>query len=189
MPREDRRERFGLHEPVGDTARRAVVVRVDVRARAAVRHGEPAAGGEQRGKARHEPLRVGKMRKGVIDDDRVKALAERRGLRVAADEAHVLLREFFARDADHLGGDVHGGDALDVPAQIVANEHARAAGNVQHAAARRHLRIIENAADLLVAADHTGVPFSGALIEERDHILLLDHPCVPTKNVAVSIFW
>ena len=170
-------------------ARRAVVVRVDGRARAAVRHGEPPAGGQQRGEARHEPLRVGKVRKGVINDDRVKALAERRSLRVAADEPYILLREFFARDADHLGGDVHGGDALDVPAQIVADEHARAARDIQHAAARRHLRVIENAADLLVAADHTGVPFSGAFIEERDHVLLLDHPCVPAKNVAVSIFW
>ena len=166
-----------------------MVVRVDVRARAAVRHGEPPAGGEQRGETRHEPLRVGKVWKSVIDDDRVKALAERRALRVAADEAHVLLWELFARDTDHLGGDVYGGNAFHVPAQIVADEHARAAGNVQHAAARRHLRVIENAADLLVAADHTGVPFSGTLIEERDHILLLDHPCVPAKNVAVSIFW
>ena len=129
------------------------------------------------------------MRKCVVDHNAVEQGREVRLRRITAEHSYVLLREFFARDADHLRGDVHGGDALDVPAQIVADEHARAAGNVQHAAARRHLRVIENAADLLVAADHTGVPFSGALIEERDHILLLDHPCVPAKNVAVSIFW
>ena len=73
--------------------------------------------------------------------------------------------------------------------EVIREHDPRAAGNVEHAAALRHLRVIENAADLLIAADHARVPIPGAFIEERDHILLLDHPCVPAKNVAVSIFW
>lgn len=119
-----------MHEADGDLARMTGVVAVDLFAAHAVRHGERTAGAEHSRKRTYQPLRLRKVREGVIHHYSVKAAAKLRRLHVAADYLHILLWEFRGGYLRHLRGDINAHDVLHVSRDIIGYQHAGAAGDV-----------------------------------------------------------
>ena len=154
------------HQRDGDRAGRARVVPVEHGATHAVRDGQAAAGLEQRCQMRDQARRVGEVREGVVDHAAVKRLRERHGLNVAAAHGHARIRELFGSAPGHFRGNVHTGDAVHVPRQIVREEHARAACHVEHVYARADAGVVEDGADDRLIADHFRVPVRGAAVEK-----------------------
>ena len=115
---------------------------------------------------RDQARRVREVREGVVDHAAVKRLRERHGLNVAAEHGHARIRELFGGAPGHFRGNVYAGDAVHVPRQIVREEHARAAGHVEHVHARADVRIVENGADDRLVADHFRVPVGGAAVKK-----------------------
>ena len=150
----------------------------------AVRDGQAAAWLEQRRQMRDQARRIGKVRESIVDHAAVKLLRERHGLNVAAEHGHARIRELFGGAPGHFRGNVHTGDAVHVPRQIVREEHARSAGHVEHVHARADVRIVENGADDRLVADHFRVPVRGAAVEKRNDVTAFNHRQVPPLGSA-----
>ena len=107
-----------------------MVVCVNLLTAHAVGDRQCAAGDKQSGQRPDQPLRIGEVRKSVVDDDAVKLSVKCRSLHISAEDCDGLLRELAPRDLGHFRGDIDAGDRSHVPFQIVRDQHPCPAGYV-----------------------------------------------------------
>ena len=109
----------------------------------------------------------------IVYDDAIKALVKRNMFDITAKHGHILLREFFLGDAHHLRGDVHGGDGSHAPAQIVGNQHASAAGHIQHPCAGFDACAVQDFGDDGIIANHIRIPMGSHMVKKRNDIVFV----------------
>ena len=138
-----------------------------------VSDGEAAARRKRASDVGDEARGRGHVWQGVEDHGAV-GRGQRADRRVAHAKARAFAEALLARAVDHLGREVDAVDAGHAAPEVVRDEHARAAGDVEDAHARQDVRQIEDALDAgrVVLAD--AVPTVGQSVKKGADLTHVD---------------
>ena len=165
---------FRVHQAVGDLAGGTAVMVVNGFPAGTVGNGQAAALFQKPRQGGNEPLRIRKMRKGIIHHHRVKFALKGGLLHIAADYPDIFdMGVLLGSQLCHLRRDVDTGDGFYIPLQIIGKQNACAAGHIQHIQPRFNIGVIQNPVDDRGLVDLVGVPLGRVPIKERNHIAFI----------------
>ena len=149
------------------------MVPIDRSAAHAVRHRQPPPVSEMGTETGDERRRVRKMRKRIVYHGAVEPRRERSGQHIPRHKGHARIAAFLLCRRDHGGRKIHGCHGGNVPCEVIRNQDARAAADVEHGAALFDAPRIQDRADDAVVAYKILVPGGCEPIEKSADLFLL----------------